>query len=575
MAPNLDENVSCSTEDDSDTPRDSCHSLIGGNDSRHSLIGGNSVETPECGEVQCSLTNQCAMTCEDGSLKLEGRKSMCCNSVAQCVWGILLLLMSISGFLITPLDVMLKEKLNMRPGFPPYEWWADPPDEVKLRVYVFNVTNHERFSQGLDEKMVVQEIGPIVYLEKLLHYNITFNENGTMSYTAKRFPIFLPDENFINLNDTLIVPNLAVLGMASYLHDANYLMKTGFRILVNSHRSQMFLNKTIYEYLWDYRESVLDTSKHLVPGMVPVNNMGMLARIYSDFTDELTVKIGQQFGHRDFFRIETFRGQPQIPGYDPEQCPDRITGSTEGVMYHQHITKEDILLYWRKTVCKLMPLYYDSEMVMESIPVWRYNLSETVFERVKNGTDCYDTIPSLPSGLSDGSKCYYDFPMVISYPHFYTGSPTKDKYVLGLEPDRDKHNSYVIVEPLTGTPFRSMARMQSNLRVHDLSSWDQEYNMFSNLVVPLFWAEYNQEGLPPRISWMIYFMVVILPPLSTVFFIIMILLGFYLISRQIYIHKLRNESLDSILDFKRKNVNVLAKNKIFHYEKEAFMKISS
>lgn len=47
---------------------------------------------------------------------------------------------------------------------PPYEWWSDPPDEVKLRAYVFNVTNHERFMAGLDDKLNVQEIGPIVYL---------------------------------------------------------------------------------------------------------------------------------------------------------------------------------------------------------------------------------------------------------------------------------------------------------------------------------------------------------------------------------------------------------------------------
>ncbi|KAL4711372.1 hypothetical protein ACJJTC_019213, partial [Scirpophaga incertulas] len=163
-------------------------------------------------------------------------------------------------------------------GFPPYNWWADPPDEVKLRIYLFNVTNHERFLNGVDEKINVKEIGPIVYLEKLLHSHVHFNENSTMTYIAKRYPIYLPELNSIDLNATLIVPNLAVLGMSSYLHDANYFVKTAFRLLVSSHGSQLFVRKTIYEYLWDYRESVLITSKNLVPGLVPVDNMGMLAR---------------------------------------------------------------------------------------------------------------------------------------------------------------------------------------------------------------------------------------------------------------------------------------------------------
>ncbi|XP_028161803.1 scavenger receptor class B member 1-like [Ostrinia furnacalis] len=466
---------------------------------------------------------------------------------------------------------MLWEKLNMRPGFPPYEWWADPPDEVKLRVYVFNVTNHERFLSGLDEKMDVREIGPVVYLEKLIHSNIHFNENSTLTYTARRYPIYLPGENSIDLNATLVVPNLAILGIASYLHDANYLVRTGFRLLVNSHGSKLFVKKTIYEYLWEYREPVLDTSKSLVPGLVPVSNMGMLARIYSDFTDDVTVKVGHQWGDRSFFQIDEFRGHPQLPGYDPDVCPDRLYGSTEGVMYQQRLTKQDILLYWRKTVCKVMPLYFDEEITVDNVPVYRYNLSESVFERTSNGTDCYDTVPSLPPGLSDGSKCYFDFPMVVSYPHFYTGHPPKDAYVTGLQPDRYKHNSYVVVEPLTGTPFHSVARMQSNLRIHELSGFSYEYQKFSNLVLPLFWAEYNQEGLPPHISKTIYFMTVILPPVSYLVLTLTFLTGSYFLAKHLYIHQLSNETVNALLHFKSKNTSK-SDCKSLKYENEIFIK---
>ncbi|XP_059057207.1 scavenger receptor class B member 1-like [Achroia grisella] len=540
-------------------------------DSLNSLIEGK-IEEP-CLEVKCSLADHCPVTCEDNPKSLKGnRKSICCNTVAQCVWGVLLLFISIGGFIFKPLDFVLKEKLNMRPGFPPFEWWADPPDEVKLRVYVFNVTNHDRFMSGLDEKINMEEIGPIVYLEKLLHSNIVFNENSTMTYTAKRYPIYLPNENTVDLNATLYVPNLALLGMSSYLHSANYFVLTAFRLMVTTHGSKFFLKKTVYEYLWDYREPILDTSKNMAPGLVPVNNMGMLARIYADFTDEVTVKIGQQWSHEEFFQIDRFRGEPQLPSYDPNECPDRIFGSSEGVMYRQHLTKKDVVLYWRKTVCKLMPLYFDREMLVDNVPVYRYNLSEIVFERITNGTDCYDTEPSLPPGLSDGSKCYFNFPMVVSYPHFYTGRPPRDQYVTGLQPNRYKHNSYIVVEPLTGTPFRSVARMQSNLRVHDISRFNSPYSKFSNLVLPLFWAEYNQEGLPSNIQWTIYFIVVILPPLSYVLLTLLLLLGCYFITKNIYNYQVQSEMLNSLLHFKSKNTETLTNNKVFAYEKEAFIK---
>ncbi|XP_047038904.1 scavenger receptor class B member 1-like [Helicoverpa zea] len=516
--------------------------------------------------------NVCVENCIEKAECESGRKrGVCCSPIVQCVWGVLMILLSIGSFIFTPLDFMLLEKLNMRPGMPPYDWWSDPPDEVKLKAYVFNVTNHERFLLGLDDKLNVEEIGPVVYLEKLLHSNVHFNENSTMTYTARRFPIFLPEHNTVDLNATIIVPNVAVLGIFSYLHDANYFVKTLLRSLVTMYNREPFVKKTIYEHLWNFTDPVLDMSKNLAPGLVPVNNAGMLARIYADFTDEMTVKIGPQWGHKEFFQIDRFRGEPQLPGFDPDVCPDRIFGSTEGVMYAQRLTKQDVLKYWRKTVCKLMPLYFDSELTMHNVPLYRYNLSENVFDRVTNGTDCYDTVPSLHQGLSDASKCYFDFPMVVSFPHFYTGGVPKDQFVTGLKPDRLKHNSFVILEPYTGTPFEAVARMQSNLRVHDLSGFDEKFAKLSNTVIPLFWAEYHQEGLPAKIRRAVFFTRVILPPLSIIISTLMALLGVYLLTKQIYRSNLESDILKTILILKSKNAT---NNKVLAFEKETFLKAS-
>lgn len=60
-------------------------------------------------------------------------------------------------------------------GLPAYEWWKNPPDEVLLRVYLFNVTNSERFESGIDKKLELDEIGPIVFrCENMQYYNILY-----------------------------------------------------------------------------------------------------------------------------------------------------------------------------------------------------------------------------------------------------------------------------------------------------------------------------------------------------------------------------------------------------------------
>jgi hypothetical protein len=51
----------------------------------------------------------------------------------------------------------------MRKGFPAFEWWADPPQDVLIRVYVFNVTNYEQFMNGTHLKLHVQEVGPYIF----------------------------------------------------------------------------------------------------------------------------------------------------------------------------------------------------------------------------------------------------------------------------------------------------------------------------------------------------------------------------------------------------------------------------
>lgn len=51
----------------------------------------------------------------------------------------------------------------------------------------------------------------VYYREKIEHSNFAWHDNGTLTYTSKRSAVFEPELNNLSLNDTLIVPNLALL----------------------------------------------------------------------------------------------------------------------------------------------------------------------------------------------------------------------------------------------------------------------------------------------------------------------------------------------------------------------------
>lgn len=109
-------------------------------------------------------------------------------------------------------DFVLVERLNMRPGLPPFDQWVVPSPEVRLSVYIFSVENSDAFLNGTDDKLRLIEIGPIVYREHLHHKNIVFHDNSTLSYTAARHVEFLEDQNEPGILDRIIyVPNFVLL----------------------------------------------------------------------------------------------------------------------------------------------------------------------------------------------------------------------------------------------------------------------------------------------------------------------------------------------------------------------------
>lgn len=100
-----------------------------------------------------------------------------------------------------------------------------------------------------------------------------------------------------------------------------------------------------------------------------------------------------------------------MPGFhlDRNECNASIVGSTEGALYKTHLNEESVLWYWRKALCRQVPLYFEKKLQKGSFEAYKYVLRENVYDRMDNLTeDCYSgAFEMLPNGLSDLSKCFY------------------------------------------------------------------------------------------------------------------------------------------------------------------------
>lgn len=133
-------------------------------------------------------------------------------------------------------------------------------------------------------------------------------------------------------------------------------------------------------------------------------------QIYKNYTDRVNVLIGKAHGNENFFKIQTFNERPTVTGFYPEQgdCFASLVNSTEGALYPQFLKKETVLWYWRKTLCRTVPLYYEKEVKLGSVVGYKYGLKDDTFDRLENASqDCFKGKSVLPSGLSDLSRCFF------------------------------------------------------------------------------------------------------------------------------------------------------------------------
>ncbi|XP_074026803.1 platelet glycoprotein 4 isoform X1 [Leptinotarsa decemlineata] len=472
------------------------------------------------------------------SVNSENKKSKCYETRTEEKNGHNIFLLSAVFFLFfataiiiyPPYDFLMSLRIRMTPGLPPYEWWLNPPDEVIFKLYIFNVTNSEEFMNGTDSKIKVKEIGPITYREKLIHTFPVFNDNGTFTYTANRTPIYLPEMNPIDFrNETIIMPNMAVLFIPSYFYDAPFLVKFGINLMMRKLQSNPFVKTTIQDFLWNSSDPILDLSQNLAPRLVPTKNVGILARIYADYTDNVTVNIGPTFEERNFFLIDNYDGSKFLP-FRAGKCEDTVQGSSEGVSYPQNLRKNDTIRYFRKTLCKVAELNFREEVNKYGVTAYKYVMDPLSYSRTSpKYKDCYKGQPTLPNGLIDVSPCYYDTAIGASFPHFLYGDEELSHHVDGLEPDKEKHESYVIIEPRTGVPLNGAARSQINLVVKNMNGFNDKVKKFSNLSIPLVWIEYIQMGIPWYIQALVYSQVIIMPVLQIIFSIVLFIGGIILI----------------------------------------------
>ena len=208
-----------------------------------------------------------------------------------------------------------------------------------------------------------------------------------------------------------------------------------------------------------------------------------------------TINSGRHDMHK-FLNIEKFRGSETLPDEwwpfiaptpsaqeagVPGVCHD-IYGS-DGTMFPPFVEKEESKWLFVSELCRSIWLDFDTEVEVEDIEAYRYRPPIDVFKMtnpnnycycpefescafaeedkdVWNAADCYDY---CKDGFIKVGQCYGGLPLIMSAPHYWNVDENLSSQIIGLEADRDKHDTYLDIEPITGVALSAHKRIQVGL----------------------------------------------------------------------------------------------------------------
>uniref|UniRef100_A0A023FTG2 Putative plasma membrane glycoprotein cd36 n=1 Tax=Amblyomma parvum TaxID=251391 RepID=A0A023FTG2_AMBPA len=176
-----------------------------------------------------------------------------------------------------------------------------------------------------------------------------------------------------------------------------------------------------------------------------------------------------------------------------------MINGTDGGQFPPFLSKDSTLYVFSTDLCRSMYFRYEKDTEVHGIRAWRFTIPATLFEsadrREENRCFCL-TSPVCPkSGITHVSACRKGAPIVLSSPHFYQGDEDFVRAVHGLRPNKERHETFLDIHPLTGLVMRASKRLQINV---DLKQNDR-LTLLKNVkdtVFPVVWIEERAELAP-------------------------------------------------------------------------------
>ncbi|XP_067618384.1 lysosome membrane protein 2 isoform X2 [Eurosta solidaginis] len=454
---------------------------------------------------------------------------------------------------IDPLQILVDNQLTLKPGTILYNLWLNPPLEVFISVFMFNVTNVDAFMSGHDAKLKVVETGPYVYQEVLENQDVLFNDNNTITYTPKRTVRFVRERSIGDpMDDMIFAPNIPYMGVMSAAADYSVFTSMAINVLMKKFDSKPMLKLTVHDYLWGYEDPLVHLASKIVPGIIDFQRFGLMERMFNEGHNVVTIKLPDKLKpsveasdelagnvlDREF-SIDNWNGKTGFKNWDYNENRNKsktpcntLRGTYDGTLFPRNIHKGETFRVYRKAFCRSLPIQYSHPEAVNGFDGYKFKLKANAFDSdlEDEETSCFcKNKHCLQKGLGSIAPCYYNIPLAVSFPHFFNGEPSLLENIEGLKPDKKRHGTDIIIQPQLGIPMRVRSRFQINLLIGNVKH-NRDVSLFKNMALPIFWIEMGVEDLTPGVKMLLILLFRVLPGIQLVLVITLMAIGLYLVS---------------------------------------------
>ncbi|XP_040570236.1 scavenger receptor class B member 1 [Lepeophtheirus salmonis] len=374
------------------------------------------------------------------------------------------------------------------------QYWIKPPIKPYLKVYIFNVTNPGDYLKG--QKPKLQEVGPYFYEETWEKVNTKWTKNDTqVEFEQKKIYHFIENLSAGSDTDQVIIPNIPMIAAMAKLKNSSSLIKIALLSILQVFNQKPFVKLSVKKILWGYHNPLIKLGNDILPRdeRFPFDKFGILIGKNGSTSGKFKIHSGVD-NLSNLGEIMSFRGKDKLDVWSGDQCND-IRG-TDGTIFPPGFAKNKTLYVFSPDLCQSLPLVFEKEIITNDIPGYRYIPPSNVFsgpaKNPRNKCFCDEKNKCMAQdGLMNISPCQYNSPIIISWPHFYQANPNLLNEVEGLNPDPEKHQFYIDIQPKLGSGLRAAVRSQINIAVTPMEGVGDSSKLRKG-VFPLIWVD---EGL--------------------------------------------------------------------------------